>query len=109
MPASRPLRFGVHAGPCDVPYVDRRAYWCEAERLGYDRAEVARFARESQLPREQARRVAIAGSPDEVAQRLASYVDLGFETLVLMEQAPLDYETLRLFIQRVAPRLREGS
>jgi hypothetical protein len=27
----------------------------------------------------------------------------------LMEQAPLDYETPRLFIQRVAPRLREES
>src|SRR5919204_6271927 len=41
MTASRPLRFGVHAGPRDVPYAERRAYWCEAERLGYDWASVS--------------------------------------------------------------------
>ena len=71
--------------------------------------EVARFARESQLPLEQAQRMTMAGSPDEIAQRLAPYVDLGFDTFLLMEQVPLDYETLRLFIQRVAPRLRDGA
>jgi F420-dependent oxidoreductase-like protein len=34
------LRFGVHAGPSDVPYAVRRQYWCEAEQLGYDWASV---------------------------------------------------------------------
>jgi F420-dependent oxidoreductase-like protein len=37
---NRSLRFGVHAGPSDVPYATRRDYWCEAERLGYDWASV---------------------------------------------------------------------
>jgi F420-dependent oxidoreductase-like protein len=37
----RPLRFGVHAGPSDNPYSERREYWCEAERLGYDWASVS--------------------------------------------------------------------
>src|SRR6266568_906319 len=37
---NRSLRFGVHAGPSDVPYATRREYWCEAERLGYDWASV---------------------------------------------------------------------
>ena len=38
---NRKLRFGVHAGPTDNPYPARRAYWCEAERLGYDWASVS--------------------------------------------------------------------
>jgi F420-dependent oxidoreductase-like protein len=37
---NRSLRFGVHAGPSDVPYATRCDYWCEAERLGYDWASV---------------------------------------------------------------------
>ena len=37
---NRSLRFGVHAGPSDVPYAKRREYWCEAERLGYGWASV---------------------------------------------------------------------
>ena len=37
---NRSLRFGVHAGPSDVPYAARRDYWYEAERLGYDWASV---------------------------------------------------------------------
>jgi alkanesulfonate monooxygenase SsuD/methylene tetrahydromethanopterin reductase-like flavin-dependent oxidoreductase (luciferase family) len=69
-------------------------------------AEVARFAVERHLPVEQARQWAIAGTPEEVAARLAPYVGLGFDTFLLMERAPLDHETLRLFMQEVAPRLR---
>jgi hypothetical protein len=38
---TRRPRFGVHAGPSDVPYADRRQCWCEAERLGYDWASVS--------------------------------------------------------------------
>ena len=40
MTATRPLRFGVQAGATDVPYTVRRAYWQEAEHLGYDWASV---------------------------------------------------------------------
>ena len=40
-----------------------------------------------------------------VAQ-LAPYVDIGFDTFLLLERTPLDHETLRLFMQEVAPRLR---
>jgi F420-dependent oxidoreductase-like protein len=71
--------------------------------------EVARFAAERHLPIEQARQWANAGTPEEIAARLAPYVGLGFDTLVLMERAPLDYETLRLFMQEVAPRLRAAA
>jgi F420-dependent oxidoreductase-like protein len=68
--------------------------------------EVARFAAERHLPIEQARQWAIAGTPEEVAAQLAPYVDIGFDTFLLMERTPLDHETLRLFMQEVAPRLR---
>jgi F420-dependent oxidoreductase-like protein len=70
--------------------------------------EVARFAQESNLPLEQAQRMAIAGTAEDIARQLAPYVELGFDTFLLMERVPLDYETLRLFMQGVAPRLREG-
>src|SRR5438552_2097657 len=212
MTATRPLRFGIQAGVTDTPYAERRAYWREAERLGYDwasvsdhfmanpaigardtdpwleawtalaalaeaterirlgvlvtsvgyrhpallakmaatldvicggrlefglgagyleaeyrmygipfppapvriaqldeaqvEAEVARFAAQRGLPLEQARQWAIAGTPEEVAAQLAPYVGLGFDTFLLLERTPLDHETLRLFMQEVAPRLR---
>jgi alkanesulfonate monooxygenase SsuD/methylene tetrahydromethanopterin reductase-like flavin-dependent oxidoreductase (luciferase family) len=70
--------------------------------------ELARFAQASNLPLEQARRMAIAGTPEEIAAHLAPYVDLGFDTFLLMERVPLDYETLRLFRQSVVPRLHQG-
>jgi F420-dependent oxidoreductase-like protein len=38
--ATRPLRFGIQAGPTETPYTERRDYWREAERLGYDWASV---------------------------------------------------------------------
>jgi F420-dependent oxidoreductase-like protein len=40
MTATRSLRFGIQAGPTDIPYAARRDYWREAERLGYDWASV---------------------------------------------------------------------
>jgi F420-dependent oxidoreductase-like protein len=69
-------------------------------------AEVARFAAERQLPPERARGMAIAGTPEEVAAALIPYIGIGFDMVLLMERAPLDHETLRLFMEDVAPRLR---
>jgi F420-dependent oxidoreductase-like protein len=40
MTIERPLRFGIQAGPVDIPYTIRRDYWRSAERLGYDWASV---------------------------------------------------------------------
>lgn len=70
--------------------------------------ELARFAAERQISPERAAQMAIAGTPDEVAARLIPYAQLGFEMFVLLERAPLDRETLRLFIEEVAPRLRSA-
>jgi F420-dependent oxidoreductase-like protein len=71
-------------------------------------AELARFAAERQVPPDQARRMAMAGTPEEVAAQLAPYRRLGFDMFLAMERAPLDYDGLRLFIREVAPRLREA-
>jgi F420-dependent oxidoreductase-like protein len=68
--------------------------------------ELARFAAERQAPLERARQMAIAGTPEQVAAALAPYIAIGFDMVLLMERAPLDDETLRLFMHEVAPRLR---
>jgi len=77
MQSSRSLRFGIQAGPTDVPYT--------------------------------ARRMAIAGTPEEVALALTPYLAIGFDMFLAMERTPLDHETLRLFMQEVAPRLRTAA
>lgn len=69
--------------------------------------EVAAFARERQTPLERARDMLVAGTPEEVTARLNPYLDLGFDTFLLLERTPLDYQTLHLFMSEVAPRLRE--
>ncbi len=71
--------------------------------------ELAQFAEERGLPPERARQMAIAGTPEEVVARLAPYIGIGFDMFLVMERTPLDYETLRLFMQEVAPRLRGGE
>src|SRR5690348_5609388 len=40
MTMTRRLRFVIQAGVTDARYTDRRAYWREAERLGYDWASL---------------------------------------------------------------------
>jgi F420-dependent oxidoreductase-like protein len=72
-------------------------------------AEIARFAEERQVPIERAQHMAIAGTPEEVAAALLPYIAIGFDMLLLMERAPLDHETLRLFMHEVAPRLRAAA
>jgi F420-dependent oxidoreductase-like protein len=67
--------------------------------------ELMRFAQQSQIPPQQARQMAVAGTPADVATYLAQYVDIGFDWFLLMERTPLDYETLRLFMQDVVPRV----
>jgi alkanesulfonate monooxygenase SsuD/methylene tetrahydromethanopterin reductase-like flavin-dependent oxidoreductase (luciferase family) len=68
--------------------------------------ELARFAAERQVPLEQARHMAIAGTPEQIAAALTPYMEIGFDMFLLMERAPLDHESLRLFMEDVAPRLR---
>jgi F420-dependent oxidoreductase-like protein len=69
-------------------------------------AELARFAAERQVPPEQARHMAIVGTPETIAASLVPYLDIGFDMFLLQERTPLDYASLGLFMNEVAPRLR---
>jgi alkanesulfonate monooxygenase SsuD/methylene tetrahydromethanopterin reductase-like flavin-dependent oxidoreductase (luciferase family) len=59
------------------------------------------------LPVEQARAMGVAGTPEEVAQRLVPYAERGVNLFLGQDRAPFDDETLRLFAEQVAPRVRE--
>jgi alkanesulfonate monooxygenase SsuD/methylene tetrahydromethanopterin reductase-like flavin-dependent oxidoreductase (luciferase family) len=49
-----------------------------------------------------------AGTVEEIAERLAEFVALGFETFTLEELAPFDLETLERLIGEVKPLLERG-
>jgi len=48
------------------------------------------------------------GSVDDVAKRLADYLDIGFSTLVVSALAPFDEETFERLISEVAPAARHA-
>jgi alkanesulfonate monooxygenase SsuD/methylene tetrahydromethanopterin reductase-like flavin-dependent oxidoreductase (luciferase family) len=49
-----------------------------------------------------------AGTVEEIAERLAAFVDLGFTTFTIEEMAPFDRETLERLIGEVKPLLERG-
>jgi len=48
------------------------------------------------------------GSPEEIADRLRPYMDLGFRTVISEQPAPYDVETLERFIGEVRPLIDKG-
>ena len=48
------------------------------------------------------------GSPEELADRLRPYVELGFRTVISEQPAPYDVETLERFIGEVKPLIDQG-
>ena len=48
------------------------------------------------------------GTPEEIAERLAPYVALGFTTIISEQPAPYDVETLERFIGEVKPLVDAG-
>lgn len=48
------------------------------------------------------------GSPEEIADRLRPYVELGFTTVISEQPAPYDIETLERFIGEVKPLIDQG-
>ncbi|HUP55554.1 MAG TPA: LLM class flavin-dependent oxidoreductase [Methylomirabilota bacterium] len=48
------------------------------------------------------------GSPEEIADRLRPYVELGFETVISEQPAPYDVETLERFVGEVKPLIDRG-
>jgi probable F420-dependent oxidoreductase len=72
------------------------------------RADVATFLQGAygQLHPEKLQRIAPAGTPDEVAQRVQQYVDAGVRHVVISPAAPSDtLEVVRLAAEEVLPRL----
>jgi F420-dependent oxidoreductase-like protein len=52
---------------------------------------------------------AAVGTPEQVAEQLMPYVELGVGDLIAGARAPYDYESLRLFIEKVAPLVRQEA
>ncbi|MEO5883925.1 MAG: hypothetical protein ABIQ58_00195, partial [Candidatus Limnocylindrales bacterium] len=48
------------------------------------------------------------GSPEEIADMLRQYVELGFSTILSEQPAPYDVETLERFIGEVKPLVDNG-
>jgi len=48
------------------------------------------------------------GTPEQIADRLRPYVDLGFRTIISEQPAPYDVETLERFIGEVKPLIEAG-
>ena len=46
------------------------------------------------------------GTPEQLADRLRPYVELGFRTIISEQPAPYDVETFERFIGEVVPLLR---
>jgi alkanesulfonate monooxygenase SsuD/methylene tetrahydromethanopterin reductase-like flavin-dependent oxidoreductase (luciferase family) len=72
-----------------------------------ERAE--QMARAVNVPPETLRNIMLVGTPEQAAERLLDYVALGVGDFLLGARPPYDYDTLRLFIERVAPLVREGA
>lgn len=48
----------------------------------------------------------VIGTPEQCAERLRPYIDLGVRDFLLSVREPIDWPTIELFIQQVAPMLR---
>ena len=48
------------------------------------------------------------GTPEQIADRLRPYVELGFHTVISEQPAPYDVETLERFIGEVKPLIDAG-
>ncbi len=72
-----------------------------------ERAE--QMARAVNVPPETLRNIMLVGTPEQAAERLLDYVALGVGDFLLGARPPYDYDTLRLFIERVAALEREGA
>jgi alkanesulfonate monooxygenase SsuD/methylene tetrahydromethanopterin reductase-like flavin-dependent oxidoreductase (luciferase family) len=48
------------------------------------------------------------GTPEQIAERLAPYVELGFRTVISEQPAPYDTESLERFVGQVKPLVEKG-
>jgi alkanesulfonate monooxygenase SsuD/methylene tetrahydromethanopterin reductase-like flavin-dependent oxidoreductase (luciferase family) len=72
-------------------------------------ARAERIARSRNTTVEGLRGQAIVGTPEQAAEQLLQYAELGVGDFILGARAPYDYELLRLFIDKVAPLVRKEA
>jgi F420-dependent oxidoreductase-like protein len=80
-----------------------------AETEAAARGRVEQVARAMNLPPETVRDRVLVGTPEQAAERLLRYVELGVGDFLVTTRAPFDFETLQLFIERVAPPVRQEA
>jgi F420-dependent oxidoreductase-like protein len=79
----------------------------ETEAEVNERAE--RVARARNTTVEALRAQAVVGTPEQAAQQLLPYVELGVGDFILGARVPYDYGLLQLFIEKVAPLVRKEA
>ena len=85
----------VLADIADLPEADR--VWREA--MDHNRTPMSEVADDDTFWN---------GTPEEMADKLRPYVDLGFRTVISEQPAPYDVETLERFIGEVKPLIERG-
>ena len=95
----------------DVSAAERACHWWgalaltpEEKQSTEDPLELERLA--DAHPERAASRFIVSADPDEVVDRIAPYVELGFEELVFHAPGPDQHRFLELFARDVLPRLR---
>jgi F420-dependent oxidoreductase-like protein len=58
---------------------------------------------------ERVQRSILAGSPDEIAKKIQSYVDVGVDHVIMNVQPKYDPDLLRRFAEEVMPRFKGGA
>jgi F420-dependent oxidoreductase-like protein len=94
--------------------LDVLARHCEA--VGRDPRQIrkslvvrAQFTEDGTAPGGGGRQLELTGTPEQVADQLMPYAELGVGDFILGARAPYDYRTLELFIERVAPLVRREA
>jgi alkanesulfonate monooxygenase SsuD/methylene tetrahydromethanopterin reductase-like flavin-dependent oxidoreductase (luciferase family) len=80
---------------------------------GEHEAEVAlraeRMAQAFKVPMDVLRRRVLVGTPEQLTEQLLGFTQVGVSDFLVATRAPFDYDTLRLFIEVVAPLVRETA
>jgi F420-dependent oxidoreductase-like protein len=72
-----------------------------------ERAEA--LARSRNVSVDQLSRQMVIGSPEQAAEQIVRFVELGVGDFILGARAPVDYGQMELFIERVAPLVRQEA
>jgi alkanesulfonate monooxygenase SsuD/methylene tetrahydromethanopterin reductase-like flavin-dependent oxidoreductase (luciferase family) len=73
--------------------------------VGDDRAALDRQAEQLRARGQQG----LTGTPEQVAEQIMRYVDLGVGDFILGTRPPYDFNNLQTFIERVAPLVRKEA